>query len=221
MLQLSDGEAKQLPEGYVEEPIEISSRIFHSPAEATADISRVLEILQQMETRYGCKLYTNETTGMHVHVGNDGQEMPFVTVQRIRQLMTAHERAFDSIHTTNRILGPAHPPEDPDEYEEHYESPLFAPLSFFHREREHNDGAFSSALNRVRKLQQYTSNASLSLFQAVEQSKRGTMHGKNSTVNLDNLRSDYGEDMKQTVDFRQHTGTLDLDSILAYLSLLI
>ncbi|CAK4034413.1 Hypothetical predicted protein [Lecanosticta acicola] len=221
-LDLSDAETQAIPEGHELVVVELASRVFNSLADGREGVAAVLKVLFDMEETYRCRFYTNMSTGFHVHVGNAGKDLPFHTAQRIMQLMTAHERAFDSLHSANRILAPAHPDSSSDKY---CGAPLYAPLSFFHRMR-HGETS-SSALQWLHAIQRAHSIAQLGkLYEIPYNGVEDIMNGKNSTLNFDNSFADpeqdrYDVDLKHTVEFRQHTGTLDQPTILNWVSLLV
>lgn len=217
-LVLSEAEELTVPDGYEVCPIELTSRIYTSEREAEREIPKVLLVLQQMERVYGCKFITNAATGLHLHMGNGGDPLPFHLVQRVAQLMTAHERAFDSIHAANRILAPA-----VSRFLEYEEAPLNAPPSFWHRLRE---GEASSNLSWLCKIQ---SASSVEDIAAIHRGACSGDHlytyGKQCNVNYDNMFPDEEYDrtayeLKHTIEFRQHAGTLDGQAIPSYIYLI-
>lgn len=217
-LVLSEAEELSVPEGYEVCPIELTSRIYTSEQEAEREIPHVLLVLQEMEHVYGCKFVTNAATGLHLHMGNRGDPLPFHLVQRVAQLMTAHERAFDSIHATNRILAPP-----VSRFLDYEEAPLNAPPSFWHRLR---GGEASNNLSWLCEIQ------SVSSVEEIAAIHRGACsgdhlytYGKQCNVNYDNMFPDeeynrVAHELKHTIEFRQHTGTLDGRAICSYISLM-
>ncbi|KAH9829790.1 putative amidoligase enzyme [Teratosphaeria destructans] len=54
-------------------------------------------------------IYSNESCGLHVHIGNGRKGFPYRTVRNIVSTYVANERQIDTMHSTNRIGGGKHP----------------------------------------------------------------------------------------------------------------
>ncbi|KAF7196697.1 hypothetical protein HII31_02067 [Pseudocercospora fuligena] len=135
-LQLSKEEALLQPEDFVVDQLELVSRklSFHHD-DWHKELRRVLKVLAQIEKRYGCKFLTNNSSGLHVHMGRDQGRLLFETIKRVTQFMTAFESRLDEIHAASRVLAPAIPVspriDNPFVENELDRIPLYAPLSFF------------------------------------------------------------------------------------------
>lgn len=212
-VQLSTDESDRLPDGFIEEPIEICSRILFYGDDWRGEIRAVLNVLAFMGSRFNAGFIINSTTGFHVHVGNNaGQPMPFDTVKRIFQVATAHERVIDSLHASSRVLAPFS-----IESVDPHMSLLYGPLSFFHLKT--NDGYGSHVFDWLRRIEDMHNFEDLcEIFDG--QYNDYPLSGHSSVVNFDNLWSETQEDLKNTVEFRQHVGTLDYAEIVAWVSFL-
>lgn len=211
-LSTSEDEERLIPGGYVEEPIEISSRILRHGDDWRGEIRTVLKALVYMQSRFGARFITNESTGFHVHVGNaGGQPMPFDTVERLFQVTTAHERVIDSIHAWSRVLAPTVIEGDDTRL-------LYGLLSFFHHIRGDDDTSphVFDWLQRVEDVHMFEGFCTIFEGEVDEKS----LSGHSSIVNFDNLYSPTGEALTNTVGFGQHTGTVDYAEIVAWVTFL-
>ncbi|KAK5747429.1 hypothetical protein LTR17_000070 [Elasticomyces elasticus] len=222
-LRLSPAEEALLPDGFEVESIELTSRVFNFQTPSWFhEIGRVLTVLARLETWTGCRFIANASTDLHVHVGNGvGSKIPLQTAKNVLMLLTAFERCFDEIHTINRIGFP-------QDYSFGFSH---APLSFFHTNN--GSAADSTLFDWLAHIQYQNSYEGLgSLFtlpggnavfpDIVEKST----YGHNSSANIENLFEDeemerYEEQLTGTIEFRQHTGTLDLLDIVAWVSLTV
>lgn len=223
-LWLSKGEQELLPAGYKQESIEISSPIFRLGADDwQVQIRAVFDVLAHVEASTGCRFIANASTGFHVHVGNGaGQKMPLETAKKILQLTTAFERVLDQLHASNRIGMPG-------DYCIHFSN---APLSFFHQNNGFNtpDAVLFDWLASIEGQSSHEGLAELFRLPGGDAKFPGITekidYCHNSSVNVENCCEDvdaerYASDLKGTVEFRQHTGTLDLLDILAWTSLTV
>lgn len=212
-LHLSDEEMDLLPEEYNCEAIEISSRIFRFLQDDwRSELRTVIGVLEYMKTQFGCNFYTNESTGLHVHVGNGRERLPFETVKRMFQLATAHERAFDTLHASNRVMAPV-------EWETANISLLYAPLSTFHQHADKRSDTPQNVFGWLARIERMQSFKDFACF-CDGKFECNYTSGHSCAVNFENLYSEMGDDEKQTVEFRQHVGTLDYADIVAWVALL-
>ncbi|KAK3216006.1 hypothetical protein GRF29_8g1798412 [Pseudopithomyces chartarum] len=205
-VELDSEESVCMRDGYEQEAIEIASPVLRlGNTQDLAQVQHVLQLLRWMESKFDCIFMTNESCGMHVHVGyGRGNPIPLAISKRIFQLTTAHEHNMDSMHATSRIRAPT-VPEGPDRY------PLYAPLSFFHR----NAKAASKQDNLfdwMRRIEDARTFTDICKFFNIEWGPDvAEKTGHSSAVNFDNLAED-----KKTIEFRQHLGTLDDVEVVRY-----
>ncbi|KAF2159921.1 hypothetical protein M409DRAFT_29530 [Zasmidium cellare ATCC 36951] len=215
-IQLSPQELNTLPEGYFEEAIEISSRILSFIGDDwRGEIRTVLNVLAMMQRRFDAHFLSNDSTGFHVHIGNaGGAPMPFDTVKRIFQLTTAHERVIDSMHASSRVLAPAHKEDDT------FPLLLYGPVSYFHiRDDEEFDLDNNNLFGWLERIEDmHTFEDFCEMFTGDLDSN--ALSGHSSAVNFDNLWSETYEDTTNTVEFRQHVGTIDYAEIIAWVTFL-
>lgn len=223
-LFLSEEEQKLLPDGWEADNIEISSRkLRFGDASWREELAAVLQVLREVESR-GCRFITNASSGLHVHVGfSNGVIVPLRVAQNVFQLFTAFERLIDELHASQRVALP----EDTSERHVYY------PLSFFHTYGAAFDpskGAKSSLLlDRLYNIEVARSYEDLGSFFNLERPEIGIgvqqhICGHNSSVNFDNLfpkpeLDRYPENLTGTIEFRQHTGSLDYLDIMAWTTL--
>ncbi|KAL9583334.1 MAG: hypothetical protein Q9212_002766 [Teloschistes hypoglaucus] len=78
--------------------VEIISPALDYSQSSFVQIQQVIDILKQNFT-----VTTNETCGLHVHVGNRSHGFPLTTVKNLGLLVAAFERQFNSLHPSERI----------------------------------------------------------------------------------------------------------------------
>ena len=88
--------------------IELKSRVFEFHTEHWR--TEILSVLRLLHNHFNqphsqFRMVVDTQCGLHVHVGNRRAGFPLRTVKSLLQLVTAHERCFDSLHTTQRISG--------------------------------------------------------------------------------------------------------------------
>ena len=209
-LKLSDEEEAYVQAGYEWETAEIASPILQlEDANCLRSIQEVLDILHWMESEFECGFLTNESCGMHVHIGcGRGNGVPVAVVKRMFQLITAHEHLFDAIHAASRIRAPV-VDEGPDEY------PHYAPPSFFHRYSETSselDNVFDW-IQRIEDTRTFKDMCELFRIRWRRGREWGNsiLHGHTSAINFDNLIEE-----TKTIEFRQHIGTLEFVDVSGY-----
>ncbi|KAK4539515.1 hypothetical protein LTR36_010860 [Oleoguttula mirabilis] len=217
----SVSESTVIPEGFITEDVELSSRKFDfNRDDWRSEIKAVLDILAGLEaSSKGCRFITNESTGFHVHIGNGDEKIPLRAAKNVYQLATAFERCFDLLHTAPRITPPK------------IDGPwffLYAPPSFFHC---HNGacgtGKYKAMmydwLASIEERESYEGLGRLFQVRREEMSAAYPVtHGHNSAYNFDNLfasRIRHEETLTKTIEFRGHTGTLDFLEIVTWVLL--
>ena len=222
VLHLSNEEDNLLPQDWITEAVEISSRKLRYFSDPWRDeLVSVLQVLREVESR-GCRFITNRSCGLHIHIGLDnGELVPLRIAKNVFQLTTAFERLIDQLHGAARIELPF------DKSERH----VYYPLSFFHAYGEEFDtdkGTKSSLLlDRLHKIELAKSYEEIGDFFEIVRPEIGleelVVSGHNSCVNFDNLfpcpEIRFSETLTGTIEFRQHTGTLDFLDIMAWVTL--
>ncbi|MCJ1399706.1 hypothetical protein MMC11_002908 [Xylographa trunciseda] len=92
-----ESEGDNLP-GHEYKILELVSRILPLSYESYEEIENVLQTIQ---TKY--TLITNESTGLHVHVGDGNRGFTLQTLKRFSVLAVAFEDVIESIHPDTRI----------------------------------------------------------------------------------------------------------------------
>ncbi|TKA73064.1 hypothetical protein B0A55_09498 [Friedmanniomyces simplex] len=220
---LSSADEILLPPDYMIEGIQLTSPVFDARTKSwEGEIRQMLNTLAQMETDTGCRFMCNASTSFRVRVGcGVGNKIPLEAAKNLLMLMTAHERFLDRIHATDRIC-----------YSTGF---LFdfchAPLSFFHaNNRTDASTTLFDWLANIQDVQTYDDLGPLFALPSGEAEFHGIdekrTYSLNSTVNVENLFADEDMDgvedpLTGTIEFRQHTGTLDRIEIAAYISLTV
>ena len=185
---LSEDEFKfpELPQDVHYAPMEVISRILPSKQASFAEVRKVVSLIA---SRY--KIKTNFTTGLHIHVGNGDRGFSLRCLRNLMQLVTAFEHEIESLHPDSRTK---------DSYEDDsWPSYFSAPSqnwSLHPRE---------GPLRSVQIIQQ-----ARTLDELIE-----LMHPcgtKFQAYNISGLRPDE----KQTIEFRQHIGSMDPDAVVAW-----
>lgn len=113
-LKLSSRERIHVPEGYEQAAIELKSRILSAGENWQVEVQKVLQGLRAFEAEFKCQILTNESCGMHVHIGRMGDSgkvgrggiIPVPIAKRLFQLVTAHEHNIEQMHSVDRIRYP-------------------------------------------------------------------------------------------------------------------
>lgn len=220
VLSLSAEEQYQLPSGWTSEAVELSSRKFSLARDDwEAEIREVLNVLRRLESS-GCRFMTNQSTGLHVHVGNGTQNVPLPIARRVFQLVTAFERCFDELHTVPRVALP-----DPGTWPHWYYPP-----SFFHSfVREEGTVVpevfrFVPMFDRLVDIEAVGTYEELAALFRFGSDWPPAITGHNTAYNFDNLFAEerldrFERTLTKTIEFRQHTGTLDFLEIVKWVRL--
>lgn len=221
-LKLSEEEYAQLDWDWSVEEIELSSRKFDFHRDDwRGEIQAVLDVLRAIEAR-GCRFVTNNSTGMHVHVGNDKYPIPLPCAKNVFQFATAFESLLDQLHPITRTDIPA----------DLSEGRNTLPPCYFHMLSSnifdaHIPGESPALFHRLANIETAVTYKDLGSFFTVDRSRWNSpipTTGHNSAYNFDNLFPDhsagrYAETLTGTIEFRQHAGSLDFLEITAWICL--
>ena len=189
---------------------------FNDPTHATGGHAKV-------------RMAMNESCGFHVHCGNASKGFSLKTVQALTSLYTAHERSIDHLHSTYRIGGTTIGLQPENTVQKGYhtgsEYPMVGPIPY-NAPLSQRFMLQASALG-ISNSAQVPSNSPadwinvISAAPSVHDLTR-ISHRRNhtTTLNLENLREYNPEgynNPKITVEFRQHAGTMDIDTVLSWL----
>lgn len=217
---LSGREGEQLPPGYYETSIEISTRVlsFHG-ANWQSEIQNFLQALDDMKKAFRCDFILNDSTGLHVHIGNGrGRTVPYNTAKRIAQLCTAFESRIDGLHRANRIKAPECKDKPFSSEDSELLFPPYNPLSWFHDSMAHEGGQSwgNNVFGWLADLEHRKDYTQLHALNKVWQDD-DFLTGHNCVINFDNS---VDQDAMKTIEFRQHCGTLDRVEIVVYVAFL-
>jgi len=206
-LLLSTPEWQIVPTDWKAEAVEIASRKL-TLSDATTDEIRVVLLEVFALESLGCRMLTNYTTGLHVHVGNSDRWIPLETAKKVFQLGTAFSPTIDKLHDYTRI--------DPDDSYLRYHFPP----GYFHK----NNGRLRPGANVFDWLASIESVSSYQELGSLFVVPRGDKYtnGHNSAYNFDNLIISDGREewtRTKTIEFRQHIGTLDYTTVIAWVAL--
>lgn len=176
------------------------------------EIASALASIKSLENRDCCVL-TNKETGFHVHIGLGDKIYKLSGVRNLLILMAAFERCFDYLHPVSRI--------------EHSQNNPCRPLSWIcHSHLEYD------SLCTLDHWLQYLSTANVTdleqFFQIPFQVAPGIIHYISSyhqfsvDISRGSLNDGFdrvcGTDLNmQTIEFRQHTSTLDYNTMVSWI----
>ena len=166
--------------------VEIKTPIFffHDRAAAFEQLATAFHLIQ---LRY--KMFTNNTCGLHVHVGNQSLGFPRQTLKKFSQMVLVFEHQLESLHPANR-LNNIH---------------CLAPGTNF---------PTKDPTKNVRLIQQAQSTVAI----VHHMSCQPDGHRRGFAYNVSNLQDEQVMP-KPTIEFRQHEGTLDMTAIAAWVGL--
>ena len=172
--------------------IEVRSRVLpgHTPErfdESLDEIRLVINTINQLPFT----VLTNRTTGLHVHVGNRHQGFPLRTLRNLCQTVLGLSRSIESIHPSHRVSS---------QHAASYCSPTSRALPF--------TNGHAANLLLVEKC--------ATIDALVDLLNPGAY--KSHAYNLANLDTRRGppSTLKQTVEFRQHAGSVDTEEVCAW-----
>lgn len=223
-ITLNDDGYTQLPHSYGAFSVELKSRIFSVHQDNwMEEITHVLNLLHSKlnsgKDGSSIRLVTNNTCGLHVHVGrqataNSPGRFTVETLKKLLQLTTGFERQIDQLHTTNRI-----------KHENTYFPPYCQPPSLLFLQPAHNNPllqktrtgtpkdwckAIETHIHRLQDLPLITANKKYLAYNLA-----------NATPSARAWTPTYEKARKWTVEFRQHRGTLDPDELFAWLGFVL
>ncbi|MCJ1465811.1 hypothetical protein MMC07_004430 [Pseudocyphellaria aurata] len=159
--------------------IELKTPVLEFSQDALDKVASVVELLVS-----DLKLYTNETCGLHVHVGNEKRGFPLSVLKNFCSLITVFENQLESLHPPDRLKN------------------TYAKST---RMAFHSNASPTEKLSIIDRLKDTED-----LVRQFSLSHDGTT--KYWAYNFLNLRDD--PTSLQTIEFRQHRGTLDPSLIM-------
>ena len=103
-IELNENEKERLPKGCVWEGVEITSRVMRYDDDWRGEIQSVMNALLSFNTKgSGYWLLNNNKTHFHVHIARGDQCIDFNSVKRLYYLATTFERQIDMMHSVHRI----------------------------------------------------------------------------------------------------------------------
>lgn len=212
-LCLSDAEEEQLHSiFFTTYAVEISSRKLSFAEDWQPELEAVLGVLRDLNQR-GCKLITNATTGFHMHVGFGNEIVPLKTAKSVLQFCTAFEDRLDALYSTDRI--------DVDCQASDANGVHFNAGLSWHFLINKATSFSPNIFHWLASIEEASSYEKLGDFFKNECSFDNVLvtSGHFATVNIDNLYPVGHDNIKGTIEFRQHQGTLDLEQICTLIEL--
>ncbi|MCJ1413491.1 hypothetical protein MMC19_007597 [Ptychographa xylographoides] len=158
-----------------------------------ASFHEIAKVLDAVQTVF--EIYVNKSCGLHVHVSNGlpghGQPFTHATVQKLSQIVTAFEPQINTLHALHRIRG-------------RLDGQFCRPPSFL---VEFADKTLAERLELI---------GAVGTLDSITELMNPGGAGKRLAYNLMNLR-----DNKGTIEFRQHTGTLDPRAIQSWVDVTV
>lgn len=173
--------------------IELKSPVLYYCCRALELVERVVELLVS-----NFDLHVNKTCGLHVHVGDGIRGFALPTLKKFASLITVFEHQLDSLHPPNRL-------------QNHYAKPVCRTFrnDATPREKLSIIGRLETVDDLVRRFHTVddpTPNEESLSFAQWESRVDDAICDRYMAFNFFNLRD--GERF-QTIEFRQHQGTLD------------
>ena len=181
-----------LPEGASRISIEVISRILNYDESGFNEVERVLHVMGEYTNP---PFIVNTATGLHVHVGSN-QPYTLPWLKGFCQLVTAFEHEIEALHPDHRVRP------EPYDFNEYCAPPSNLPR-LFPREGPVVGIAVLESCQDIRSLQKVFSPSS-----------KHTLHSKYTAYNILNIGDTNSGNPKQTIEFRQHAGSLDAEEIL-------
>lgn len=172
--------------------IEIRSRILKggTPEQLNESLDEIWQVIDTIR-KQPFKILTNQTTGLHVHVGNQHKGFPSWTLRNLCQSVYGFTSSLESIHPDHRVSS---------SHANSYCSSLSQALP----------STNCHAINLLLIEECATRDALIDLMNPGPY--------KSHAYNLANLDTRKGtpSTLKQTVEFRHHAGSVDADEICAW-----
>ena len=220
--KLTAAEAAQLPRGLLTAPIELVSRAFqHRKRVFPDEVRRAVAALRSLEGPR-CAVFTTAACGLHVHVGlgvaprkSDTWRLP--DVKNLLAFLLACEPALDRLHTARRVG--------------HDARSFCRPLSALFAERERQGRCAPARSNGIyawlREIEGVAdAEGLLGLFEPFRGGGGGGVAewledpgAHHMAYNVENMQFRAPTAEKNTVEFRQHAGTLDAAAAVAWMEL--
>ncbi|MCJ1335312.1 hypothetical protein MMC09_000580 [Bachmanniomyces sp. S44760] len=85
--------------------IELQSRILPATREGFDEVRRVMHVLRDLEDNKGLLHFrVNDSTGLHVHVGNRSEGFTVSTMKKFANFMLGFEHIITSVHNDSRLM---------------------------------------------------------------------------------------------------------------------
>ncbi|KJX98769.1 hypothetical protein TI39_contig392g00030 [Zymoseptoria brevis] len=176
------------------------------------------------------KMLTNPSCSTHVHLGNGKNGFRLPTVKNIVSTVLACERPLDTIHSADRIGGRnAEGKVNPSPYNNPWSAHMMELVLRPADPSRFPCIEFSKNAPLERAAKRFDVPSWLTIIGCTNgvDDLKACQHrdGHHSTVNLDNLED--GNDLQlsgkflQTIEFRQHAGTLSADKIMAWVEVVV
>lgn len=157
-----------------------------------ADFEQVGRVANIIQTHF--RAFCNRTTGLHVHVGNGlGRAFEISTMQKLMAFLWTFEPGIEKVH----------PPRRRDTGRK---NAFCRPL----RSQVHHQYTFRSSREMIDAIMSCTNIRQLGMLLA---RWGNTNTGRYGAYNIENLAHDFAWEMKKTMEFRQHAGTINPDKI--------
>ena len=180
--------------------LEISSRkLSGNPERLTASLDEIRQVIKIIKGQ-GFEVLVNSSTGHHVHVGNQTKGFSLQTLKNLCLAVYGFSHAIESIHPPHRIARKVH-----------RDSFCLPPSVVLPHANGH-------AANLLRIEQCYTKDDLFDLMNPHElkQDAYNFMNLDPRKSYRDHLGVDQRGPLKTTVEFRQHTGTMDPEAVCAW-----
>ena len=187
-------EQKECPESKFR-AMELRSRVLSGTPEnlqaSLMEVRKVLDVLHHMPF----ELLTNKTTGLHVHIGNQRKGFPLQTLKNFAQVAYGFINAIQSIHPDHRIDG----------YESRYCRPMTDHLYIYR--------GLAENLESIEEAPSQDELANCVSFVDVKSDAYyfGNLFDRHTERQLEGKSR-----AKRTIEFRQHTGSVDADAVCAW-----
>ncbi|KAL8691608.1 MAG: hypothetical protein Q9218_003203 [Villophora microphyllina] len=176
--------------------VEIKSPVLFFSKKADEHIRKVIALLKQNFT-----VSTNESCGLHVHVGNRKDGFPLTTVKNLSMLVTAFERQVNSLHPASRATSRLCRP----------------PGRLWHRMAPES---VATAIERFTDLDSLVERLSVAHLRSnAEVGRFWAYNFINLTPKTDDPFDTFGSSGSNTIEFRQHAGTTDTREIISWAQL--
>ncbi|MCJ1423415.1 hypothetical protein MMC29_001298 [Sticta canariensis] len=147
---------------------------------SSAALEKIERVVKLLVSKF--KIHTNESCGLHVHVGNEDRGFSLRTLKNFCSLITVFQDQLNSMHTVDRL----------------HNNFLQSSSRAFHISS--STKGKLSIINELKTVDH--------LIERFHKADDDDDYDTNTTVNFYNLHQGFAEPL-QTIEFRQHRGTLD------------